>query len=53
MSSNILLAVPALMTGILLIPVLVGTLDKDPARRRDARRVLTELIRLVRRNGSR
>jgi len=36
-----------LLISLLLIPVLVGTLNKDPQRRRDAHRVLVELLRLL------
>jgi hypothetical protein len=37
-----------LLIGVLVIPVLVGTLNNDPQRRRDAYRVLVELVRLLR-----
>lgn len=37
-----------LLIGVIIIPVLVGTLNKDPQRRRDAHRVLVELVHLLR-----
>lgn len=49
MTLNASMIVPVLFViGLLTIPVLVATLDKDARRRRDARRVLVELVRLLR-----
>jgi hypothetical protein len=49
MSLSTSMMLPTLLViGVLVIPVLVGTLNKDPQRRRDAHRVLVELVRLLR-----